>query len=388
MQMFTRPPERTRTLTTERDRRAGSGERRSFRVRPHPEPRLARPALVAGALLLGALHVLPSPTLAQDADDEPGWVLGADDVGIGIGDVPRLTGIRLNYRDRALERVTGINVTIWAPHEEMDGRVAGLALGVPVTGAGTLEGVGIGAGVGVVNDFRGLGVAPLGMGAGGDLVGIHLGGIGMGAGGELRGLAVGGVGMGVGGDARGIVVGGVGMGVGADFTGLAVGGLGGGIGGSMTGIFAGGLGAGIGEDARGVVLAGLGAGVGGDLRGLAVGGLGFGVGGELRGVAVSGLGVGANRIRGIVLSGIGAGSPDATGGFVAPAFFIVGSEELEGEFRGVSISAYNRIRGRQRGLAIGLLNIAQELHGVQIGLVNIAWNKESFPVLPLVNWSR
>lgn len=370
--MFTRPTERTRTLTTQRDRRAGSGETRPIRRRPNPELRGSGRALVVAALTLLPLHFLPSPAGAQDADDDPGWILGVNDVGIGIGDVPRLTGIRLNYRDRALERVTGINATVWAPYEEMDGRVEGLALGVPVTGARTLKGVGIGAGVGVESDFRGLGVAPLGIGAGGDLEGIHVGGIGMGSGGDLRGLGVGGVGMGFGGNV----------------TGLAAAGLGAGIGGSMRGIFAGGLGAGIGSDARGIVVAGLGAGVGGDLRGLAVGGMGFGVGGELRGLALTGVGVGADRIRGIVLSGIGAGSTEATGVFVAPAFFMVGSEELEGELEGVSVSAYNRIRGAQRGLSIGLLNIAQELHGVQIGLVNIAWNKESFPVLPIVNWSR
>lgn len=386
--MFTRPTERTRTLNTQRDCRAGSGEIRPIRRRPNPELWVSGRALFVAALTLLPLHFLPSPARAQDADDDPGWVLGVNDVGIGIGDVPRLTGIRLNYRDRALERVTGINATVWAPHEEMDGRVEGLALGVPVTGAGTLKGVGIGAGVGVESDFRGLGLAPLGIGAGGHLEGIHVGGIGMGSGGDLRGLGVGGVGMGFGGDATGIALGGVGMGVGGDVTGLTVGGLGAGIGGSMTGIFAGGLGAGIGSDARGIVVAGLGAGVGGDLRGLAVGGLGFGVGGELRGLALTGVGVGADRIRGIVLSGIGAGSTEATGVFVAPAFFIVGSEELEGELEGVSVSAYNRIRGAQHGLSIGLLNIAQELHGVQIGLVNIAWNKESFPVLPIVNWSR
>ena len=37
---------------------------------------------------------------------------------------------------------------------------------------------------------------------------------------------------------------------------------------------------------------------------------------------------------------------------------------------------------------IGLINIAEELHGVQIGVINIARNKSSFRVLPLVNYSR
>ena len=68
---------------------------------------------------------------------------------------------------------------------------------------------------------------------------------------------------------------------------------------------------------------------------------------------------------------------------LAPAYFRI---EERGELRGVSVSAFNDIRGSQRGLAIGLLNIAEELHGVQLGLINIARNKERFSVLPLVNY--
>jgi hypothetical protein len=71
---------------------------------------------------------------------------------------------------------------------------------------------------------------------------------------------------------------------------------------------------------------------------------------------------------------------------IAPAYFRVVEE---GELHGVSVSAFNDLRGaRQRGLVVGLLNIAEELHGVQIGLINIARNKRSFRVLPLVNYHR
>jgi hypothetical protein len=66
----------------------------------------------------------------------------------------------------------------------------------------------------------------------------------------------------------------------------------------------------------------------------------------------------------------------------------VGTKDEWGGFEGVSIGGFNWIRGSQRGLTIGILNIAEELHGVQIGLINIARNKESFSVLPFVNWSR
>ncbi|NBB86907.1 MAG: hypothetical protein GVY12_11925, partial [Bacteroidetes bacterium] len=42
--------------------------------------------------------------------------------------------------------------------------------------------------------------------------------------------------------------------------------------------------------------------------------------------------------------------------------------------------------GRQEGLAIGLINYARSLRGVQLGLLNIAQNnRPPFRVLPLVN---
>lgn len=50
------------------------------------------------------------------------------------------------------------------------------------------------------------------------------------------------------------------------------------------------------------------------------------------------------------------------------------------------LSNYNDIRGAQRGLTIGLLNYARELHGVQLNLLNIAHNNPpAARVLPGVN---
>jgi hypothetical protein len=70
---------------------------------------------------------------------------------------------------------------------------------------------------------------------------------------------------------------------------------------------------------------------------------------------------------------------------VAPAYFRI---ETAGVLRGMSVAAFNDIRGEQRGLCIGLLNIANELHGLQVGVINIARNKTSFSVLPLFNYNR
>jgi hypothetical protein len=85
-----------------------------------------------------------------------------------------------------------------------------------------------------------------------------------------------------------------------------------------------------------------------------------------------------------VLTGIGAGTADFNGGVIAPLYFRV---DRGGSMRGVSLSAFNRLGGTQRGLTIGSLNIAEELRGVQIGLINIARrNPRGRRVLPIVNW--
>lgn len=117
-----------------------------------------------------ALLVLALPLAAQtDSTPARGILIGANDVGLGIGDVPRVTGVRLNFRDRDLERVVGLNATLWSPKDDADSlsQVTGIALGLPLTGAG---------------DFEGIGLAIGGIGAGNRLVGIAAGGLGVGAG--------------------------------------------------------------------------------------------------------------------------------------------------------------------------------------------------------------
>jgi hypothetical protein len=93
----------------------------------------ARPTLATLLLSLSA-----PPALAQGLD------LTVNHVGLAIGDVPRATGIRLNFRDRNFERVKGIHATIWSPYDEPSGVVRGLALGLPVTGAGRIDGLAVG----------------------------------------------------------------------------------------------------------------------------------------------------------------------------------------------------------------------------------------------------
>lgn len=338
---------------------------------------------------------------------------------IAIGDVPRVNGLRLNYRDRDLELVNGINVTIWTPHDDsFEGSVRGLALGVPMTGGGDITGLSVALfGVGVSRDLRGATFAGIGGGAGDDVTGISVAGIGFGAGGDVGGITVGGIGVGAGGSSRGITIGGVGAAAGGDMRGLVAGGIGAAAGGNARGLLVGGIGAGVGGSVRGAVVGGIGVGAGGSVRGLAVGGIGVGAGGSIRGLTVAGVGAGAGgdvsgitiagigvgaggTVRGLTIAGVGVGAPELRNVVIAP---LVGTEhsralvvapilfrtETGADIRGVNISAVNAVRGSQGGLAIGIVNYAEELDGVQLGLVNIVKrNPVGRRVLPIINFGR
>ena len=331
-----------------------------------------RPLSVACAAALG----LAAPLGAQSLD------LTVNNTGLSIGDSRFVRGIRLNFRDRNLERVDGINATIWTPYDPADGVVNGLALGVPVTGAYDINGAGIGIfGVGAMHDFTGIGVGAFGVGAGHDVKGIVVGGFGVGSGGNVTGITIGGFGAGAGGDVKGITIGGFGAGAGGDITGFQAGIFGVGAGGRVRGISVGGFGAGAGGDVTGLTIGGVGAGAGGDITGITIGGIGAGAGGTLRGLAAALVGVGAPRIRGIVVSGA-AGGMDVEGGVLAPFYFKVMDD---GRVRGVTVSSFNHVKGDQFGVSIGLINYAWELHGWQVGLINYARHGGWAPFTLLLN---
>ncbi|HSM91575.1 MAG TPA: hypothetical protein VLT47_01745 [Anaeromyxobacteraceae bacterium] len=143
----------------------------------------------------------------------------------------------------------------------------------------------------------------------------------------------------------------------------------------------------------------------GDVTGLSVAGLGMLLFGGVRGVGVAGVGIlGPELNEGLVIApvqllgdlrGVALGavvvSLHAHGLVIAPAVFAVpvngsGPDAERPGFTGLSLSAVNWIRGEQRGLAIGIFNYADQLHGVQLGLFNIARNNPPMlRVLPLVN---
>jgi hypothetical protein len=344
----------------------------------------AAAATFGAALLFISSQLHAQDERARDGDGRHSLDLGVGGVGISIGDSKRWTGLRLNYRDSRLEEVKGINATIWGPYEHGAGAVNGLALGLPLTGASDLTGLGVGIfGFGVEHSFTGIGIAGLGMGGGGNLNGIAIAGLGAGMGGNLNGVFIGGLGAGGGGDVRGIGVGGLGLGAGGRLTGIAVGGLGVGAGGGAKGLLVGGLGAGTGGDLTGIGIGGLGVGAGGDITGVVIGGVGAGFGGTLRGLGIGGVGVGGQRIRGIAIGGIGVGGEDLKGGFATLGVLKV---ENNGRFQGIGVAGFSQIKGEHHGLTISVVNYARDLRGVQVGLINIAQsNPKATRVLPLFN---
>jgi hypothetical protein len=72
----------------------------------------------------------------------------------------------------------------------------------------------------------------------------------------------------------------------------------------------------------------------------------------------------------------------------------------DGEFSGLQNGIYNdaghgeglqfgfvNTAGSMRGLQLSLVNYTETMHGIQVGLVNIIREKETLPVMVLVNWS-
>ena len=58
------------------------------------------------------------------------------------------------------------------------------------------------------------------------------------------------------------------------------------------------------------------------------------------------------------------------------------------DFGGVAFGGYNNVRGIQTGITFGVFNVAKELRGVQIGVLNYAENNPApFKLLPVLNFN-
>jgi hypothetical protein len=397
--------------------------------------RFARIATLAAL----ASTVRAAPLTAQSVD------IGVQHTGISIGNSRTWNGIRLNWRDSDVRRVNGLNVTIWKPAENPDFEMNGITAGLWGPDAATINGIALGIG-GVVAEHALNGVAVAGLGAvsNGDLNGIALAGLGVVTQGSMNGIALAGLGTVAQGDLRGISAAGLGLvgggmyginlaGLGVvgqrDMVGLNVAGLG--VVGqqSMTGINVAGLGVVAERDMTGINVAGLGTVAQGNLRWINVAGLGLVANGDMQGINVAGLAVvGTGRVDGISVGGLAVvGSGGHRGIAIGGAGVVAEEAELAGaafslgkvdaasarglffggyrikspdvagimtsivmmrttDMAGLSVAAYNEVRGVQRGITIGLFNTADELHGVQVGVLNHAANNSGpFRWLPLIN---
>src|SRR3989442_8759543 len=130
------------------------------------------------------------------------------DYGVSLGNAPRVNGVRLNVQDAELDRVNGINVTLWKPREPLSGTINGLQLGL-LPGSEQVNGIALGLG-GVVAErqLRWISVGGLGAVSNGSLEGVGIGGLGLVANGEIRGVALGGLGSVTNGSLTGIGIGG------------------------------------------------------------------------------------------------------------------------------------------------------------------------------------
>jgi hypothetical protein len=328
--------------------------------------------------------------------------------GIGFGNLHHFAGLRFNFRDKNVEKITGVNVTVWQPKDDEDqtGVMNGISVGVPVA-MGTEDRNGIGVGIAIVGakkNLTGLNVGGLGVGAGGNVKGITIGGLGAGAGGSVSGLTIGGLGAGSGGDVKGITIGGLGAGSGGNLRGITIAGLGAGAGGDVSGFCLAGLGAGAGKSMKGISIGGLGAGAGEDMKGITIGGLGAGAGGSMKGITIGGIGAGSGKeLSGIAIAGIAAGSPrvraliiapaaggnDIAGFFIVPVYLQAGSKDSNEEdvkMGGVSIGAVSMIKGTQKGVTIGVFNYARKQRGFQLVLLNyVKDNPKGLRLLPVFN---
>jgi hypothetical protein len=392
------------------------------------------PLILAHPLALAAQEREPDDREAP-ADTTPGHGLlnlGIHGTGISFGNSARWTGLRINFRDRGVERIDGVNLTIWkaATNANRHAVINGLAVGIVGPEGGRLNGVTLGLGGAVAHErLAGISVGGLGLVSEGEMDGINVGGLGLVADGAMRGINIGGLGAVADGGMTGLNVGGLGVVANGGMRGITLGGLGAVSNGKMEGIAIGGLGTVADGGMTGIAIGGLGTVSDGGLQGIGAGGLAVVADGGIRGAAVGGLAVVADGgIRGAAVGGLAVVADGGITGLAAGGLAVVADGGIRGaalslgeinaqesrveglaatlyrirthetlglmvagwikttDARGVTIAAYNQIRGTQHGLAIGVFNSARELHGVQIGLLNRAKNnKPPFRWVPIVN---
>ena len=150
---------------------------------------------------------------------------------------------------------------------------------------------------------------------------------------------------------------------------------------------------------RGIHLAGLAVVSQRNASGVQVGGLALVAEGDLTGLSLGGLAtVSEGDQTGINLAGL-ATVTEGTTRYLSAAGLAVVAGRVEGaalslgkvytpDQAGLAVSAYNDIRGVNRGLSIAIYNYARTSPGLQVGLINyVRDNRDGLRLLPCVNRS-
>jgi hypothetical protein len=176
-------------------------------------------------LLMGISHVFAEDTVSE------GKALNfpTKNYGISIGNSHEFTGIRINYIDKGVEKINGLNFTLWAkPSKNQDAEINGMSIGV-IPSAGSMQYINLGlvAASGASHgNLNGVSIGGLAVGnAHGDLNGVSVGGLMIGSGGSMYGLSIAGLFIGTDeGDIvriNGITVAGLAIGTDGDINGVA-----------------------------------------------------------------------------------------------------------------------------------------------------------------------
>ena len=316
--------------------------------------------------LLTFLLVLMSGKRVLSQESTPrqrGFNLAVHGCGISLGNSSKINGLRFNIVDEGLKQVNGLNFTIWRPKGNWDAVINGVAIGLVAPEAGRITGISFGS-IAVIGhtSLTGLSIGGVGTVSNGEIRGISFAGLGLVGNEALTGLNIAGVGAVSGGEIRGVSLAGIGL-VGEEgLTGLNIGGIGIVSLGEVKGLTFGGLGI-LGQKVRGITASVA------EIRAIE----------EIQGLAIAGYRIRARDVAGVTLSGLRVDVESTKG-------IMMGCYVKASSFTGLSVGAFNRIVQRQTGIAIGLVNCAKYLNGIQIGLLNYARNNPRvMRILPLVN---
>jgi len=341
-------------------------------------------AAAAALLSFGILcRAADAPEKQSSSASRDSLELTIDDCGISFGNSTNTTGIRLSHMDSDVERVNGLNLTLFADPRENRNQYArhrGLTLGLMAVTAREINGIAVAGGaVWVEERTSWLNLAGGLVRSKGTIDGITVGWFGVWADDNVKGVTGSAGVIYTMGELRGVNVGLAGCCSEGRMVGVNIGSV---VGSQV--------------EVEGLSIATLGLFGTQKISGLNISGWLMGSGGRISGLSIAGAGLRADELaKGVMITGMFLTATEAKG--VIRSTFVSGDRIvglnfghialISQEFKGLTVGLLNYSKHVQKGLAIGLVNITDELDGVQIGLVNIAhYNPDKRRVLPLINF--